>query len=158
MWCCLWRRTQYLRCRPSRLAPARASPCLVLELQRCCCFSSAFTTPGTASLTTYLSTRRTQTLSGAETERQERRHHDTRNQGQSGRHHRSKQWGGPPNQPLRLTGAALRSIGFNVSTAGPADRKSTRLNSSHPSISYAVFCLKKKKNVKTPHTTSDHYA
>src|SRR5690348_17570499 len=27
---------------------------------------------------------------------------------------------------------------------GP-DRKSTRLNSSHPSISYAVFCLKKKK-------------
>src|SRR5690348_17670095 len=27
----------------------------------------------------------------------------------------------------------------------PADRKSTRLNSSHPSISYAVFCLKKKK-------------
>src|SRR5690348_17448194 len=28
------------------------------------------------------------------------------------------------------------------------DRKSTRLNSSHPSISYAVFCLKKKKNEK----------
>src|SRR5690348_17580704 len=31
-----------------------------------------------------------------------------------------------------------------------ADRKSTRLNSSHPSISYAVFCLKKKKKkIKT---------
>src|SRR5690554_7731617 len=30
-----------------------------------------------------------------------------------------------------------------------ADRKSTRLNSSHVRISYAVFCLKKKKN--TPH-------
>src|SRR5438876_8482873 len=29
--------------------------------------------------------------------------------------------------------------------AVPQDRKSTRLNSSHPSISYAVFCLKKKK-------------
>src|SRR5690242_21089910 len=29
--------------------------------------------------------------------------------------------------------------------AMPADRKSTRLNSSHMSISYAVFCLKKKK-------------
>src|SRR5690348_17682598 len=29
------------------------------------------------------------------------------------------------------------------------DRKSTRLNSSHPSISYAVFCLKKKKKQKT---------
>src|SRR4051794_41591217 len=32
------------------------------------------------------------------------------------------------------------------------DRKSTRLNSSHPSISYAVFCLKKKKK-KTTQTT-----
>src|SRR2546430_6294753 len=30
------------------------------------------------------------------------------------------------------------------------DRKSTRLNSSHSQISYAVFCLKKKKN-RTPH-------
>src|SRR5207245_9778602 len=29
------------------------------------------------------------------------------------------------------------------------DRKSTRLNSSHGSISYAVFCLKKKKKIKT---------
>src|SRR5438876_8567420 len=33
------------------------------------------------------------------------------------------------------------------------DRKSTRLNSSHPSISYAVFCLKKKKNNNTTKTT-----
>src|SRR5690348_17628084 len=31
----------------------------------------------------------------------------------------------------------------------PPDRKSTRLNSSHPSISYAVFCLKKKKKKNT---------
>src|SRR5689334_24780478 len=30
-----------------------------------------------------------------------------------------------------------------------ADRKSTRLNSSHSSISYAVFCLKKKKKTRT---------
>src|SRR5207249_11634521 len=30
----------------------------------------------------------------------------------------------------------------------PGDRKSTRLNSSHVSISYAVFCLKKKKTSK----------
>src|SRR5947208_10486174 len=30
--------------------------------------------------------------------------------------------------------------------AGDIDRKSTRLNSSHQIISYAVFCLKKKKN------------
>src|SRR2546430_8767482 len=31
----------------------------------------------------------------------------------------------------------------------PRDRKSTRLNSSHSQISYAVFCLKKKKNLTT---------
>src|SRR5689334_23932721 len=30
-------------------------------------------------------------------------------------------------------------------SGAPRDRKSTRLNSSHSSISYAVFCLKKKK-------------
>src|SRR3712207_8477689 len=36
-----------------------------------------------------------------------------------------------------------------------SDRKSTRLNSSHANISYAVFCLKKKKT-KTP-PTSDSY-
>src|SRR5438270_14031365 len=34
--------------------------------------------------------------------------------------------------------------------AGPVDRKSTRLNSSHSQNSYAVFCLKKKKYVKCP--------
>src|SRR5438067_6985779 len=33
------------------------------------------------------------------------------------------------------------------------DRKSTRLNSSHVSISYAVFCLKKKKKEHRPHTS-----
>src|SRR5690349_22201114 len=32
----------------------------------------------------------------------------------------------------------------------PKDRKSTRLNSSHVEISYAVFCLKKKKKLKKP--------
>src|SRR5688572_31211368 len=32
---------------------------------------------------------------------------------------------------------------------GSGDRKSTRLNSSHSQISYAVFCLKKKKKKKT---------
>src|SRR3712207_6970331 len=40
----------------------------------------------------------------------------------------------------------------------PLDRKSTRLNSSHANISYAVFCLKKKTkfHMHTPITTSDH--
>src|SRR5947199_5395993 len=46
-----------------------------------------------------------------------------------------------------------RRIGLNtvlslVQAADNADRKSTRLNSSHLGISYAVFCLKKKKNKK----------
>src|SRR2546429_4515841 len=36
------------------------------------------------------------------------------------------------------------------------DRKSTRLNSSHGYISYAVFCLKKKNNV-VAHTISTHF-
>src|SRR5438552_17484649 len=40
------------------------------------------------------------------------------------------------------------------SAEGPADRKSTRLNSSHQIISYAVFCLKKKINKPASHYTS----
>src|SRR3712207_8890569 len=39
---------------------------------------------------------------------------------------------------------AFESNGLTVVTLG-RDRKSTRLNSSHANISYAVFCLKKKK-------------
>src|SRR3712207_8846147 len=35
--------------------------------------------------------------------------------------------------------------------AGLTDRKSTRLNSSHANISYAVFCLKKKENLAIPY-------
>src|SRR2546429_6534107 len=45
----------------------------------------------------------------------------------------------------RSTGS--RPHGIVVVVVG--DRKSTRLNSSHGYISYAVFCLKKKKNEKT---------
>src|SRR5207248_10512207 len=43
------------------------------------------------------------------------------------------------------------SSGFSVTVSqdGTADRKSTRLNSSHRTISYAVFCLKKKTNIMT---------
>src|SRR2546430_7415858 len=42
--------------------------------------------------------------------------------------------------------------------AGREDRKSTRLNSSHSQISYAVFCLKKKKKkkVKAAHDIDNH--
>src|SRR5215510_5783784 len=35
-----------------------------------------------------------------------------------------------------------------------SDRKSTRLNSSHVAISYAVFCLKKKNEIRDRHTQS----
>src|SRR5436309_5551275 len=44
-----------------------------------------------------------------------------------------------------------------VAISAAKDRKSTRLNSSHVKISYAVFCLKKKKkrHIKTHCTTSD---
>src|SRR5438445_5535535 len=38
-----------------------------------------------------------------------------------------------------------RHAGEVLADAGQTDRKSTRLNSSHANISYAVFCLKKKK-------------
>src|SRR5204863_9203658 len=50
---------------------------------------------------------------------------------------RDRSTGDSPPRPLR-DGAALRR-------SPQADRKSTRLNSSHVEISYAVFCLKKKK-------------
>src|SRR3712207_7466830 len=44
-----------------------------------------------------------------------------------------------------LVAAAAALIG-GCTGGGEADRKSTRLNSSHANISYAVFCLKKKNN------------
>src|SRR4051812_49720551 len=64
-----------------------------------------------------------------------------------------------PNRPLQpaqlrrdlLTLRRRRSITPQLRRR--RDRKSTRLNSSHMSISYAVFCLKKKK--KKTHTTSN---
>src|SRR5690348_17579753 len=51
-----------------------------------------------------------------------------------------------PNHPtsLLLLGSPVLSVRYDPE----ADRKSTRLNSSHPPISYAVFCL--KKNILCP--------
>src|SRR5690606_39918914 len=40
-------------------------------------------------------------------------------------------------------------VGALAHDSAPEDRKSTRLNSSHVTISYAVFCLKKKKDERT---------
>src|SRR5256885_1167321 len=42
--------------------------------------------------------------------------------------------------------AGTRTAALLIAQACPGDRKSTRLNSSHLVISYAVFCLKKKKH------------
>src|SRR5438876_7111217 len=64
--------------------------------------------------------------------------------GALGRIHRSgMRW----SVPMILV--ALGLWGWVTGGLGAArDRKSTRLNSSHPSISYAVFCLKKKKKTE----------
>src|SRR3712207_6869201 len=56
-----------------------------------------------------------------------------------------------PAQPADPASGAARP-GLHPGLGGPAgplpqDRKSTRLNSSHANISYAVFCLKKKKKL-----------
>src|SRR5438094_6133258 len=59
--------------------------------------------------------------------------------GDTGRRDRSGIWG---------TVAAGGGGGSAECGNGPPDRKSTRLNSSHRTISYAVFCLKKKKKKK----------
>src|SRR5205085_9820874 len=48
-----------------------------------------------------------------------------------------------PAGPLRSLGEGPRGVGSQPGDR--QDRKSTRLNSSHSQISYAVFCLKKKK-------------
>src|SRR2546430_5062059 len=48
-----------------------------------------------------------------------------------------------------------RSGRTQLDVLDPQDRKSTRLNSSHSQISYAVFCLKKKQQQQsTPHSRS----
>src|SRR2546427_8528790 len=49
--------------------------------------------------------------------------------------------------------AAQDGRGLLLSKQEQPDRKSTRLNSSHSQISYAVFCLKKKKNKKIQQNT-----
>src|SRR2546422_8407755 len=66
--------------------------------------------------------------------------------------------------PPSPSGAALHGIEDKFSGVGEkalqsgssknADRKSTRLNSSHGYISYAVFCLKKKKRTEHDHKSA----
>src|SRR3712207_7335519 len=65
--------------------------------------------------------------------------------------------------PPRHDHAARRHDGLDRHGGRDRDRKSTRLNSSHANISYAVFCLKKKKTKlhnKVEHNTikkADNY-
>src|SRR3712207_8563507 len=57
----------------------------------------------------------------------------------------------PYPNPLDPTDLVLDFDGDGMTISQEQDRKSTRLNSSHANISYAVFCLKKKKKIqKTP--------
>src|SRR2546427_7567327 len=72
--------------------------------------------------------------------------------GRAGAHGRALQPGGGALQPLldrARPGGSQGDRALGAHRAHPAhperDRKSTRLNSSHSQISYAVFCLKKKK-------------
>src|SRR5258707_5740821 len=44
--------------------------------------------------------------------------------------------------------SVVLTVAFRLSATAPQDRKSTRLNSSHANISYAVFCLKKKNEMR----------
>src|SRR3989475_7089521 len=55
--------------------------------------------------------------------------------------------------PVKRSHSVCAQGGINAAknTKGEGDRKSTRLNSSHSQISYAVFCLKKKKNDQVSH-------
>src|SRR5256885_12662934 len=58
----------------------------------------------------------------------------------------------------RREGQAPRGPGRRVGDQGLwGDRKSTRLNSSHLVISYAVFCLKKKKQPESPGATQHRH-
>src|SRR5438309_8803067 len=52
--------------------------------------------------------------------------------------------------------AQLERLGDQLVVLKALDRKSTRLNSSHSSISYAVFCLKKKKKNKNKRKSNDN--
>src|SRR3712207_7582083 len=59
--------------------------------------------------------------------------------------------GDPDRDPAEEHRPAVgRPAGEHQSQAGARDRKSTRLNSSHANISYAVFCLKKKQSQEEP--------
>src|SRR2546430_4307130 len=72
--------------------------------------------------------------------------------GQPQSHRHSKR---PPRWQLRFEPDRFE-CGKHRSRVAEQDRKSTRLNSSHSQISYAVFCLKKKKKKENKHHRMTH--
>src|SRR5438045_8137161 len=66
---------------------------------------------------------------------------------------RARVWNGGDGSAGRLTAAQRQSTRRPRQRFATGDRKSTRLNSSHLGISYAVFCLKKKKNRSKVYST-----
>src|SRR3712207_7986116 len=72
-------------------------------------------------------------------------HHRRRYLHRPGLYHRREPGGGDPARRGRALGYL---DGQREGRVERRDRKSTRLNSSHANISYAVFCLKKKKSCK----------
>src|SRR2546430_6227920 len=61
------------------------------------------------------------------------------------RRHSARRHAAAPGRDAASTDADSRTGAHSCPEEHAADRKSTRLNSSHSQISYAVFCLKKKK-------------
>src|SRR5258707_4061807 len=70
----------------------------------------------------------------------------------SGDDHRPLDLDQPPVDRLRAVGDLVVNGVDDPDDLVAEDRKSTRLNSSHANISYAVFCLKKKKHIETTQT------
>src|SRR5437867_11670601 len=89
----------------------------------------------------------------------EKAHVDASHGPAAGRQHRSSGWGGEVDALVDTCSIVSRRTRQELGVSGdltpldrqrerppePEDRKSTRLNSSHRTISYAVFCLKKKR-------------
>src|SRR5258707_2906103 len=74
-----------------------------------------------------------------------------------------RRWGTPPKldfqpKPHWEVGERAGILDLEAAARITGDRKSTRLNSSHANISYAVFCLKKKKQIKSNGMREDRMA
>src|SRR5437588_9344241 len=68
----------------------------------------------------------------------------------------SSYWAGTHREPKEREDMLVEEVLKSVTGDDGKDRKSTRLNSSHTVISYAVFCLKKKRTKKRQKTDKKH--